>query len=154
MKDINLDVNLRWWRRKNRFNNFIFAQNGMARMERISEHKPVALFLDYIDIRSLFEISVVRRRAEPFSCFRFTHNLRFVRYTRAYTHRHSGCTHHSRYITKMHTSADSTERFLLLFFFFFFFIFRGNRFRSRETFVWKRCERTSGTFYIRSWLLL
>lgn len=117
---------------KERFN-LIFAQNVNGnRMGNEYQNASLSLCSStlYIDIRSPFEISIVSRRAEPCFSIHAQSTLCTYIHTRVYS---SSFGVHSRYIPKMHTSADSTERFLLFFFFlFFFFIFRGNRFRSRE----------------------
>lgn len=137
---------------KERFN-LIFAQNVNGnRMGNEYQNASLSLCSStlYIDIRSPFEISIVSRRAEPCFSIHAQSTLCTYIHTRVYS-----SSFGVRYIPKMHTSADSTERFLLFFFFlFFFFIFRGNRFRSREEngFVWKCCERTSFFIFDRSWL--
>lgn len=110
---------------KERFN-LIFAQNVNGnRMGNEYQNASLSLCSStlYIDIRSPFEISIVSRRAEPCFSIHAQSTLCTYIHTRVYS---SSFGVHSRYIPKMHTSADSTERFLLFFFFsFLFFLSSG-----------------------------
>lgn len=105
---------------KERFN-LIFAQNVNGnRMGNEYQNASLSLCSStlYIDIRSPFEISIVSRRAEPCFSIHAQSTLCTYIHTRVYS---SSFGVHSRCIPKMHTSADSTERFLLSFFFSFLF---------------------------------
>lgn len=134
---------------KERFN-LIFAQNVNGnRMGNEYQNASLSLCSStlYIDIRSPFEISIVSRRAEPCFSIHAQSTLCTYIHTRVYS---SSFGVHSRCIPKMHTSADSTERFLLSFFFsFLFFLSSGETVsvRGRRTVLFENAVNEQAFLY-------